>query len=285
VALAGLSLLWCLGLVGMAAQRICERNSGERPLNKLNIWLIFHEFPNLLRESRNLACFRAEVVGEMRVFSKRNGTMNAYTDVKVSGSSKGANALSLRDTYWGYVITNDTAARRRAVLVEVLSISFGVFLMMAAVGQWALPGSSTGVEMWAMKGAISVVFGILGAILFWYGQRGLAYEVQVDVVKREARTVLRNRRGITHVLDAVPFSQVGSAFVNRARTPFGASRLYMRLGESQTLIEVASGTESELNLLHTKLSRDMAGASTVPARPMRMTAPATTLRGKAQAAA
>ncbi|MGH1329704.1 MAG: hypothetical protein ACRBBK_02380 [Paracoccaceae bacterium] len=211
--------------------------------------------------------------------------MNAYTDLKSAGAQKGLAALHLRDTYWGYVITNDTPARRRAVLVEVVSITMGVFLLLAALGQWALPGSSSGIEMWAMKGAISVVFGIVGAVLVWYGQRGLAYEVQIDVVKREARTVLRNRRGITHVLDAVPFSQVGSAFVNRARTPFGASRLYMRLGQSQTLIELASGSESELNQLHAKLSRDMAGASTVPARPMRMTMPASTLRGKAQAAA
>lgn len=211
--------------------------------------------------------------------------MNAYTDLNQSGAGKSTDALHLRDTYWGYVITNDTPARRRAVLVEVLSVTMGVLLMMAAVGQWALPGSASGVEMWAMKGAISLVFGILGAVLFWYGRRGLAYEVQIDVVKREARTVLRNRRGITHVLDAVPFGQVGSAFVNRARTPFGVSRLFMRLGESQNLIEVASGDESALNLLHSRLSRDMAGASTVPARSMRMTMPASTLRGKVQAAA
>lgn len=211
--------------------------------------------------------------------------MNAYTDLKLSGTSKSKQALHLRDTYWGYVIVNDTPAHRRAALVETVSITLGVFLLLAALGQWALPGSATGAEMWAMKGAITLVFGILGGILFWYGQRGLAYEVQVDVVKRELRTVLRNRRGTTHVLESVPFNQVGSAFVNRARGPLGTARLFMRLGESQNLIEVASGSETELNVLHAKLSSDMAGASSVPARKMRMAKPAPTLRGRSRAAA
>jgi len=211
--------------------------------------------------------------------------MNAFTDIHFGGVSgrKPAAEVLYRDTYWGYVILCDTPSARRARSVEVISMITGFALIASAVMQWIAPGALTSPDLVTFKAGASVTFVVLGGVLVWFARRGLRYEVQIDRNKREVRAVLRNRRNLSRVIERVGFEDVGSAFIERARSPFAPSRLYMRVRDTQTLIEVATGPEAELQALHARLSHDLAAPRAVKAnapQPVVPRRPVSTLRAR-----
>lgn len=206
--------------------------------------------------------------------------MYTFSEVHIAGfeGKPVAPQVEFRDTYWGYVIRSDTPAARRARGVEVAALAMGFTLALIAVAHWILPGSLNVPELVPFKAAASVVFLVLGGVLVWYARRGLRYEVQIDKVKREVRAVLRNRHDLSRVIEKVAFSEVGSAFIERGRSRFTPSRLYMRIRDTPTLIEVATGTEAEMNSLHLRLSHDMAAPKAANANHVMPSRPVSTLR-------
>jgi len=166
-------------------------------------------------------------------------------------------SVTLRSTYWGYILVPNSAANRRASVVEVLCLFFSVMLIIAGLGQWILPGAATGPEVLGIKAGATLVFVLLGGVLMWYAQRGLATEVQIDLVEGQVRLVARNRRGKARVQTAMDFDEVGSAFIHRSHAPFVPSRLFLRYCDTEVLIEVACGPEAELEDLLDRLAADL----------------------------
>ncbi|MEL7025687.1 MAG: hypothetical protein AAGO57_00465, partial [Pseudomonadota bacterium] len=88
-----------------------------------------------------------------------------------------------------------------------------------------------------------------------FAQRGIGRETHIDTSKREIRFARRSAGNKIRVKLRVPFSEIESVFVRRNEAHQGLLRLRVR-GASQALTIVA-GVERELNLMHSRLCRDL----------------------------
>ncbi len=183
--------------------------------------------------------------------------MNAIHQFRDAIDDALPSALSIRETYWGYIIRERDPDRPGRQLREMALLFFGAVLMLVGFGQWLLPGSLIAAELLAIKIAVTAVFvGIGGACWHAAGSR-TEIEVQVDTALRELRVVARDRRGLTQLIQRVRMSDIDSAYVKRGVERHEGGHLLLQLASAENPLHLASGNEQELSHLHARLRKDL----------------------------
>ena len=173
---------------------------------------------------------------------------------RVSEAAKGPRVFQ---TYWGYVVTEGDQAQSRGRAFERVGKMIGFACVLAAMGLWLLPGALTGPDLVVMKLALTVGLMMAGAVLIWSAGAGFNDEVQVDLVRKELRVGQRNISGDFRLSAQVGFRDVGSVFLMRSKKRGEPARLFLRIGNSDQALEVASGRAEFLEPLRERLARDI----------------------------
>ena len=174
--------------------------------------------------------------------------MDAITGEKglvVKGSQQGG-AVSVGETFWGYIIHKGKASRDRAAIGEVAATAGSAFFGLLAYGQWLLPGMINDTDVLPFKIAGTTVFFMFAGLLYLIARRGLSSEVHVDVKRRQLRTVRRNREGVASLMEKFGFADISSVYMIRSKSPFAPNRLLVQPASRRLPILVASGPASEL---------------------------------------
>jgi len=181
--------------------------------------------------------------------------MNDFTGLTITGPLP---QVSLSTTDWGYVIRPDSQLARRAVLIERVSAITGLAFMVLAFGSWLFPQVHAAVDVGAAAKMVSTLGLAVPALMFlWIAERGMARDIEVDLVKSTLRMCVCNRHGRARVLKDIPFEHVGSAYIKKVTDESANARLYLRLTGKKGIVEVASGRETTMRVLHQRLSQEL----------------------------
>jgi len=184
--------------------------------------------------------------------------MNALSDVKaLPKSSVSDHVLDVSETLWGYIVSEAEDRFDRETLMESAMRFVGLLLVVLAYGQWLLPGSMFGPSAFAMKAALTFVFGAGGATLYWFASRGSNSEVHFDTDKREVRIVSRNAKDQTRLLSSMKMDRIESAFTVCPKEPGAMAGLFLRLKGQSTPMHLFDGEEHEIRALHQRIVHDM----------------------------
>lgn len=177
----------------------------------------------------------------MRAFSKING---AETEEAV---------LNLIEMPWGFRIRPaDMEAKATDAIVEWGLTIFGIAFLIAAFGQWILPGSLYSGDALMVKFVLTCILGLVGGVALSVSARGFRPEVQVDRVRHEIRFVSRNPRGRGQVLASVDIDQIIGVGITRALSGKECHCLiYLIDGEKP--LRIATGIEPEIRRIRSKM--------------------------------
>lgn len=172
-------------------------------------------------------------------------------------AEKQKSSVEISETFWGYIVREAQDRFDRESVTESGLRFLGLILVLAAYGQWLLPGSLFLENVLAMKMVMSFVFAATGVGLYMFASRGFRQEVQVDIGRRELRFVARNSRGHSRLQSRIPMDGVESAFVKRNKDVSGGATLYIRLHGVDAALQVLSGKNSDLTRLHKRICHDL----------------------------
>ncbi|MEM0945829.1 MAG: hypothetical protein AAGK37_00360 [Pseudomonadota bacterium] len=161
------------------------------------------------------------------------------------------------DTHWGYVIHEQLDRFEHETLGRAAARFGGLVLVLSAYGQWLLPAVLYGPESGLARSIVSLTLGVLGVLVYWCASRSVQIDLQVDLARRELRLTETKGRGNARLRAVFPMGQVASAFI--ARTKDGASQpqLFLEMRDRDEVMHVATGPESDLLVLHRRLSYDL----------------------------
>jgi hypothetical protein len=160
---------------------------------------------------------------------------------------------TMTETYWGYRI-DGRQAPVWMIGLQWLCWIVGVILVVAAVGIWAVPGSS---GLLAFKLGASVPLGAVAALLLWHSSGGTVMGIEVDLRLGEVREVLSNRAGRTTVLSRWGFDAIGGVYIDPVAGRPGVAELVLGYRDASQVLRVAKGPEVALVGLGERLGRDL----------------------------
>ena len=177
--------------------------------------------------------------------------MNAISNVNIHDT--GDPVLEMLETPWGFRLRPAKIENKRIdALIEWTLTGLGVALILAALVQWLLPGSTLAGDVIAMKLMFSAVLAVAGGILISIAARGFRPEVQVDRSRSEVRFVSRNPRGRGKVLAEVDLDRIiGVGMTRSIDGPDCHCLIYLIDGEKP--LRLATGTEREIKKIRQKM--------------------------------
>lgn len=165
--------------------------------------------------------------------------------------------LVIDRTEWGYIIHEPVPVGRAKSLAAAFGRFGGTILLMAAGGLLLLPEMASAPGLDSMKLAATVMFTVVGLILFLSGRAPRQPEIHVDTDQREIRIGRRGLRGQFRPSANLGFQHVASVYLLRTKDQSRPTRLFLRLAGLDEAIEVAKGTASEMESLREVLARDL----------------------------
>jgi len=183
--------------------------------------------------------------------------MDVLTAQSSSGGKTRKNAVSVSETFWGYVIRPNQRAIDLAGYGELAAVCVGLFLGAIAYAQWLMPGTINSMDVLPFKLAATVVFFTFAYLLYLIARRGLCYEVQIDRQRKVIRTARRNRNGNSTQIETFAFHDIDSAFIRRSQTPVMPSRLFFCLSDDLRQIQVVTGDLTDLEPLLARIVKDL----------------------------
>lgn len=190
-----------------------------------------------------------------------------------AGPAARANAV-IEETPWGYIIRESDADIRLRAAGSVTGRFTGAILLMAAAGLWVMPDALYGAELFGIKFAAMVMFTVVGGYLFWAGRHSRRPEYRIDRLHSEIRIGHRSRNGDFRQTARVEFSDVVSVFLLRSKDT-RPTRLFLRLADLDTGLEIAAGSEAKMEVLKQRLTHDFTAQARLqaetraPVRPVR----------------
>ncbi len=169
----------------------------------------------------------------------------------------GKRTPQLSEAKWGYSITPGSSGKISQLLATLLGRIVGASFLGVAAVLWVMPDSMLGPDVFGMKLIATLLFSIVGSYLVWAARGGLQPEIQVDLIKREVRRGHRSLRGEFVVASRLGFEEVGSVFLQRVHEVGRPSRLFLRVGHSDTALEIARGAMLPLERLRDRLAREL----------------------------
>ena len=161
------------------------------------------------------------------------------------------------ETHWGYVIHEDVDRFERETLAGAAVRFAGLILVLSAYGQWLLPAALYGPDTVVTKSLVSLLLGLSGVALYWIASRSTRIDLQVDLTRRELRLTETSGHGRERLRAVVPMARVASAFVARTNDGTTQPQLFLEMRDRDDVMHVATGAESELIVLHRRLSHDL----------------------------
>ena len=176
--------------------------------------------------------------------------MNAMTKIRPDDGKRG---LDLIEMPWGFRMRPaDMAKGGSDAIVEIALTSMGTLLIMAAFGQWLLPGSLYTGDMLTVKLFLTVVLAVMGAGILSVSARGFRPEVQMDAVRHEIRFLSRNARGRGKVLATVDLDRIIGVGITRSIDgPDCHCLLYVLNGAKP--LRLATGSEAEVRMIKARV--------------------------------
>jgi hypothetical protein len=184
--------------------------------------------------------------------------MTAHADITAAGAAPAfVPALDIRDTQWGFVVTEIADGVSREALTEA-AMKFGAAaLLIAAAAQWLMPGSMFSGDVLVMKLVLTAALAGLAAILFRFADHGFVAELQVDAALREIRLCARTIRGISRVQNRIPMRDIEEVFVRPDADEPGQTELCFRVKGLAEPVRIAAGTVGDLAPVLERLTRDL----------------------------
>lgn len=164
----------------------------------------------------------------------------------------------IEKTSWGYIIGESRADRKIRLAGSVAGRFFGAILLLAAAGLWILPDSVHGGDVMGMKLAAMVMFTVLGGYFLWAGRHVLHPEYRVDLRHREIRIGHRLGEDRFRQTGRIDFENVSSVFLLRSKE-YRPTRLFLRLADLDTGVEIATGNNAPMEALKQRLADDLSG--------------------------
>jgi hypothetical protein len=185
--------------------------------------------------------------------------MTVHSDISASGSEPSAcdPALEIRDTQWGFVVTEVRRGLSYDLLVEAALKFAALALVLAAMAQWLLPGSLFAGDVLLMKLALTAVLGCLAIVVFRFADRGFLAELQVDAALREIRVGVRNAQGISQVQNRISMRDIEECFVRTATGRPDVTELCFRVAGLSDPVRIAAGSVADLAPVLERLTRDL----------------------------
>ena len=184
--------------------------------------------------------------------------MTAQAQITAAGATPATvPVLDIRDTSWGFAVT-EGAAGLSAALLSSAALRFGaVVLMLAAAAQWLLPGSLFSGDVLVMKLVLTLLLGVLAAVLMRAADRGVLAELQVDAALREVRLGTRSARGAAQLSNRIPMRDIEEVFVRPAAGRPGMTELCFRVTGFAEPVRIAAGNVADLAPVLERLTRDL----------------------------
>lgn len=170
----------------------------------------------------------------------------------------GDRRVTLRETYWGYVVQSARGAPRPAEVVLEQVRYYAVWVFAVAAGAvWLLPGAWLPAPVLAVKALVSVLL-VAGALaLVSLRRRVRGYELQVDLNRRELRGAVVDNTGRPRLRERVRFSEVGRPVIRRGKSEHYPRALCLELAGREELLPVAVGDPGMLMAVHDRLMGDL----------------------------
>lgn len=161
--------------------------------------------------------------------------------------------LELINMPWGFRLRPaDMKEQTGDVITEYALTFLGAVLLLSAFGQWIIPGSVWGGDMFAMKLMLTAVLGVAGGLIISVSARGFRPEVQIDSTRQEIRFVSRNPRGRGEILATVDMGQIiGVGMTKSVDGPDCHCLIYLIDGEKP--LRLASGSEREIKAIRKRM--------------------------------
>jgi hypothetical protein len=184
--------------------------------------------------------------------------MTAHADITAAGALPAfVPALDIRDTHWGFVVTEIADGVPREALIEG-AMKFGsAALLGAAAAQWLMPGSMFSGDVLVMKLVLTSALAGCAAMLFRFADRGFLPELQVDAALREIRVGARTLHGTSRVQNRIPMREIEEVFVRSDAAEPGRTELCFRVEGLAEPVRIASGTAADLAPVLERLTRDL----------------------------
>lgn len=177
--------------------------------------------------------------------------MNAFS--KINAAEAEEPVLELIEMPWGFRIRPaDMEATALDAIVEWGLTILGIAFLLAAFGQWIVPGSLYTGDAIMIKFVMTCVLGLAGGVTLSMSARGFRPEVQVDRARHEIRFVSRNPRGRGQILATVDLDQIIGVGITRSLSGRDCHCLiYLIDGEKP--LRIATGVESEIRRIRKKM--------------------------------
>lgn len=183
--------------------------------------------------------------------------MTAHADITAAGAAPIVPGLDIRDTQWGFIVTENGPSLSREAMAEA-AMKFGAALLLAAAAaQWLLPGSMFAGDILVMKLVLTAALAGLAAVLFVFADRGFVAELQVDAALREIRLCARTLRGTTRVQNRIPMRDIEEVFVRPDSEELGQTELCFRVDGVAEPVRIAAGSAGDLAPVLERLTRDL----------------------------
>ena len=170
---------------------------------------------------------------------------------------------TIEETDWGYIIRASDAEHGLRAAGSVTGRFVGAILLMAAIGLWVMPDSAYGAELLGMKLAAMVMFTVIGGYFVWAGRHATRPEYRIDLKRHEIRIGFRSRGDGFRQSGRVDFHSISSVFLLRSKD-YRPTRLFLRLADLGTGLEIAAGSKDRMEALKQRLTDDLSGQASQP---------------------
>lgn len=194
-------------------------------------------------------------------------SMQANIEMPLVASVGRDSAVSISETFWGYIIRKGGSAPKRAAIGEIVAMMSTIFFGFAAYSQWLLPHTLYDIEVFPFKMAGTILFFVFAFMNYSIARNGLLYETQVDEKRQEIRLARRNRDGVSTPTDYFEFKNVNRIYMVRSKSQFVPDRLMIEVGPKNKSIQVAMGNAAQLEALRARMTSDMRTRKVQPRRP------------------
>ena len=174
---------------------------------------------------------------------------------KCQKAEDGGCRFQVNPTLWGYAMQSDFEEPKMGLRRYFKAI--GVFMLLAMIGLWFLPGGVADTRMLIMKLALSLFFGAMGSIFLFAPPRCLRREVQFDLKRSEVRAGWLNRLGEFHMENLYSFDDVDVVMLLCEPDQPDTASLIVQMEDDGMSLIVAQATRDELEPWRNKLACDL----------------------------
>ncbi|MGI9394139.1 MAG: hypothetical protein ACR2OY_05790 [Boseongicola sp.] len=154
--------------------------------------------------------------------------------------------LAVRDTHWGFIVSDRTSMRNDGVVAEATLKILSIALLFGSIIPWITVGGDLAAVTILLKVAHSASFFTVGLAVYWYAGSGFRQEFHVDGLRQEIRLATRNSRDKSTVRHRIPMAAIESCFLKRSKASGSRTKMLLRLKGRPLPRMIASGNERDL---------------------------------------